>query len=589
MPISTQHPVSELDKVALLTGIPIAIYFACFFYYSINAPQFDDFQTIIRSVITFDEAKSRLHWLLSQYGEHRIGYIRFIAIILQRLTGKIDFVWMGLIGNASLIGVVVILYRWFKQWGLERYFLPVPFILFQMNYHHNTFTAMMALQNLTILLWALITLWWVSTSHGWRLWAALATAVLAVFTSGNGLFVVITAILVLIYRCQWKYVAIWTLIGGGALMGYFWGLDMVRPSYNLTFLTTHALQLSAFAIFFGGSYFDLLPNVLMSSVGHVPFHSAALFYARLVLPFGMGLVLITASLLLIGRLLPIDCYLKQSQKSKVIRWITNRFVYQREASVFLAAVLLFILLTAGVVALGRLDIGMSQSFAIRYKIYAPLMLICCYAALLVNIRNQALRGKFYQLLLISSLVIGFNSYVQNLNQIQTNKRTAFSGLQNMAVNRSWAVYGEDYGNIDSVMQTAIDRHMYQINLAKTSLFTRLNHDLKRPCPAITVEFDTTALAAHLRVLHSPLDLSLLTAGTSEGPYFVVYNDQRQYLFPAQPDRSVVGNYQSGFHCDVKRTSQSLVPGVYKIAVMTTGRRVSRLYHTRYRMNLKAQR
>lgn len=216
------------------------------------------------------------------------------------------------------------------------------------------------------------------------------------------------------------------------------------------------------------------------------------------------------------------------------------------------------------------------------------MLICSYAALLINIRNGVLRGQFYQLLLISSLVIGLNSYVQNLNQIQTNKLTAFSSLPNMAVNRSWAVCGSDYGNIDSVMQTAIDRHMYQINPAITSLFTKLNHELNRPCPAITVEFDTTAFAAHLHVLYSPLDLLLLTTRTSEGPYFIGYNNQREYKFTAQPDRSVVGNSQSGFHCNVKRASQTLIPGV-KIAVMTNGRRVSRLYHTHYRLNFTAQR
>ncbi len=581
------HDIS-LGKGRSIALIPIVVYFACFFYYSINAPQFDDFQTIVRSVITFDEAKNRLSWLLSQYGEHRIGYIRFIAVAFQRLTGKIDFVWIGLIGNASLVGVVIILLRWFKQWGLERYFLPVPFILFQMNYHHNTFTAMMALQNLTILFWAFLTLWWVSTGNGWRLWAALFTAVLAVFTSGNGLFVVLTAVLVLMYRRQWLQLAVWVVVGGGAVIGYFWGLDMIRPSYTLTFLTTHALQLSAFTIFFGGSYFDLLPNVLMSSVVNAPFPNQALFYARLVIPFTVGLLLIASSLVLIARLLPVEKYLPYWQTVRPIRWVASQFQYHREGSLFLTAVLLFILLTAGVVALGRIDIGLSQSFAIRYKIYAPLLLICCYAALLINIREQALRGQFYQVLLVISLVVGLNSYAQNLNQIQTNKRTAFSGLQNMATNHSWAVYGGYYGNIDSVMQSAIDRRMYRINSTTTGLFRQLIHDLKRPCSAIAIEFDTTALVAHMRVLHSQLTQSLLTTETSEGPYFVMYNDQHEYLFPAQLDRTVVGNYQSGFRCEVERTNPGLNPGVYKIAVMIKGRRAHRLYHTDYCLNLPAR-
>ena len=585
------YPDGNLNRMQLLAAIPIISYFAYFFYYGIDAPQFDDFQTVVRSAITFDSAENRLRWLIAQYGEHRIAYVRLVAVLVEHLTGHINFVWMGLIGNTSLIGVAIILFKWFRKWRLERYFIPVPFILFQMNYHHNTFTAMMALQNLTIIFWALITFWWVSAGRGWRPWAGLLTAILAVYTSGNGLFVVITAILMLVLRRQWQQAAIWIVVGGGAVFAYFWGMESLaegKLNYNLLYLTVHAPQLAGFTIFFAGSYFDLLPNVLMSSVSpNAPLYMSVALYVRLVLPFIAGLGLITGSLLLLSRWCLPQLPLKHVEGYRVIRWMTDRFTYRRKANLFLGAVLLFVLLTAGVVALGRIDVGLSQSFAIRYKIYAPLLLIVCYAAALVNIRQHNLRARLCYVLLPISLLIGINSYAQNLNQIQNNKRVAFSGLHNMAVNKSWAVYGSFYGNIDSMMQTAIDRNMYRIDSTATISFSSLTHDLDKPCPAITIQVNTTTSMVHLTIQQSPLELSLLTAGANEGAYFILYNTQHQYLFPAQVDRNLVGGYQSGFHCDIERTSRSLTPGCYKIAVMTSYQSHRQLYRTWHQLTIRA--
>lgn len=577
----------------LLSCLPVALYFVCFFYFGINAPQFDDFQTVVRAVALLDTATDKLQWLISGYGEHRIAYVRLVAIVVHALTGSIDFMWMGFIGNLSLIGVIGILAVWFKRWQLERYFLPIPFILLQMHYHHNTFTAMMALQNLTILFWALLSLWWATTGRGWRLGAALVVAVIAVYTSGNGILVLGTAILVLLIRRQWPYALGGLVLGGLVLAGYFWDLHSITPSYSPHFMGTHIPQLLTFVVFFCGSYFDLLPNVLMSSLkADTPLWQSAMFGLRLLLPFVMGLLLVAGGWLFVVRWCLNDWLMSRKPD---VRWLrrlaqptSEAFVYRREASTFLAASITFILLSACIVAIGRLEVSLAQSFAIRYKVYAPLLLIMVYAVLLISVRREATRTTLHRVLLVVSVIICANSYVQHLSQIQGNRNTALSGLYTMQVSGTWPVYGAYYGNIDSMMQVAIDKGMYQLDEHRMQPVSTLRSDLQRPCPTISVAFDTTNLVARLQLRQSPVALSLPGAAPNDGAYFVLHDKQRTYLFSAHPDRNVWGMCQSGLSCVIDRTNSMLTPGSYKIALMTYCRGQRRLYNTAYQVKLASR-
>lgn len=578
----------------LLSCLPVALYFFSFFYFGINAPQFDDFQTVVRSVALFDKADSLLQWLISNYGEHRIAYVRLVAVAVHRLTGSINFVWMALIGNLSLVGVIIILGAWFKRWKLERYFLPVPFILFQMHYHHNTFTAMMALQNLTILLWALLTFWWVADGRGWRLGGALFIAIVAMYTSGNGMFVLATALLTLVIRRQWTYALGGLVIGSIALVGYFWNLHSVTPNYSPYFLVTHFPQFVAFIIFFCGSYFDLLPNVLMrSATGDASWYQFAAFGLRLVLPFIVGLLLLLGGGLFVLRWCLNDWFINNPPQIRwLLRFITRTarpFIYHREASLFLAAGITFILLSASIVAIGRLEVSLAQSFAIRYKVYAPLLLILVYGVLLISARREATRKRLHRVLLVVGVLICVNSYVQHINQIQANRNTALSGLYSMQVSGTWPVYGSFYGNIDSVMHLAVDKGMYQLSGHGTEPVSTLRNDLHKPCPTVSVSFDTTNLTARLELKHPPLMVLLPSTEPNDGAYFILHNEQQTYVFSAHPNRNLLGIYQPGYWCTIERSSLTLRPGLYKITLMTRCHGQRRLYSTVNQLKLAGQR
>lgn len=578
----------EYLKLFLLSAVPVLAYFAYFFHFSINAPQFDDFQSIIRAVITYDTSQNWLDWLTTQYVEHRIAYVRLVSLLVYKLTGSINFIDISFIGNLSLVGVLIILGFWFNRWKLLPYFLPVPVILFQMNYHHDTFTAMMAVQNLGILFWALLTFWLLSEERKWQQVVALLPAIVAVYTSGSGLFVILIAIATLAFRRQWIPVMIWILVGGIAIGWYFRGFYWGNSIFSASYAIQHLPQLITFAIFFCGSYFDLLPNVLMSEYAGptMPGYMSLAFYSRLLLPFIGGILLIIFMLVIVVRWLLPDQYSKFARSLYVTR-LTAYFSVNRSANTFLVASMLFLLVTALVVTLGRFGAGLGLAFAIRYKVYSPLMVIFCYAAFWVNVRQNK-RADFrpvYRIILISSLFVGLNSYYQHINQIQFDRRTALSGLFNMKVNNHWTVYGSYYGNIDSVMRIAVREGMYQLEQPGLSAIMPVKRaDFKRQ-PALSISLDSIYAYTKLSVKNSPFVMSYLKAGPDAGPYFIFYDNKRTYLLPARTDRNLLGAYKSGFFYGIDHFTLDLVHSRYNVAIMTTDSSSMQFYRTTHQLQL----
>jgi hypothetical protein len=578
----------ESLKRWLLATVPVLAYFAYFFHFSINAPQFDDFQSIIRAIITYDTAQNWFDWLTTQYVEHRIAYVRLVALLVYKLTGAINFIDISFIGNLSLVGVLVILGLWFNRWKLFPYFLPVPFILFHMNYHHDTFTAMMAVQNLGILFWALLTFWLLAGERQWKQLIALLPAIAAVYTSGSGMFVVLIGIALLLVQRRWLPAAVWLLVGTAAIGWYFRGFYWGNSIFSVSYAVQHIPQLIAFAIFFCGSYFDLLPNVLMSEYAGptAPGYLSIAFYIRLLLPFVGGLLLVLSMLAVVLRWLLPDQYAKRIRIPFVTK-ATDYFSINKPASTFLIASLLFLLTTTFVVTLGRFGAGLGLAFAIRYKIYSPLMVIFCYAAFWVNLRQEKrlVARPLYKATLAISILIGLNSYYQHINQIQFDRRTALSGLFNMKTNHHWTVYGSYYGNIDSVMQVALNKKVCKLEQPDLSILMPVKGADFKKNPALAIGLDSLYGYTKLYVKKSPFIMSCLKSGLCAGPYFIFYDKQRTYLLPARSERNLIGSYRSGFSYGIDHFTLDLVHSRYKVAIMTTDLGSKHFYRTNHQLTL----
>lgn len=182
-----------LVLVTLSFAIPTLLFGIWTYRFGVNVPQWDDFSVLatLRYWKENGDLATQLRCLLAPHNEHRIVYTRLVAWGISRFSGgPVDFRLMMLIGNAAVPGLVGLLLWSFRRSHLPLLpWLPVPFLLMQMQYFENCFFAMAAVQNLTVWLWAGLALRLLCRPNGRSLVLAGGFALLATGTSGNGLLV----------------------------------------------------------------------------------------------------------------------------------------------------------------------------------------------------------------------------------------------------------------------------------------------------------------------------------------------------------------------------------------------------------------
>jgi hypothetical protein len=561
--LPAQVPPPETESLSstqwLLMALPVLAYFAGYALLTQNLPRNDDPPATLPILLAFHDGHDWLRVLFEQYVEHRIAYPRLMTLLVQQAGGALDYRWLGFVGNLSLLGTLLVCWSWFRRWGLRAYFLPVPFILFQFGYHHNTFVAMMALQNLSIVCWALLTCWWLGGDRPWQRYAALATALLATFTSGNGGLLFPIGIGFWLLQRRWTAALLWAVVGGLALGFYFWQRESIAHGDRLALLPT----MMGFLVFFCGSYFDVLPNVLRSTAEGGNAGLQALFALRMALAFGGGLLVLAG----VGYLL--FSWLRQPGRT------AGKLLAQTPLT-FLALGLLFLLGTALIVTQGRADGGLSQSFAVRYKIYSPLFVILLYAGALwrwPRYRRGLLRGT-----LAVSVVLGASSFFQNLNQISQQNTRPRTGWYNFTHNGTWAVDGRFYGDVDTLLRGAVRRGLFGPGPDLLTPFADVRPVADTlPHWPVLVQREGTGW----QVRSDRGGGTSLFDEASAGAYVVISRDTTRFLLPTEPNRRALGTYAPGFRGYIDPTSPDIPPGTYRVGIYQLGAGTRRLYQTRY--------
>src|SRR5205085_516135 len=119
--------------------------------------------------LTTSSGWDRARLLFEQHGEHRVLFGRMVALVACYTTGKVDFKWLILIGNAALPVILILFYRLIGRTNEARrvYLVPVALLMFNFRYWEASFWASTALQNIWVLAFALLALYFLfqSTRH----------------------------------------------------------------------------------------------------------------------------------------------------------------------------------------------------------------------------------------------------------------------------------------------------------------------------------------------------------------------------------------------------------------------------------------
>ena len=347
---------------ALLIFLPVGLYFYFLSEYAINIPKWDD-HALKAFIVEFQSANGliqKLQTFFKQHNEHRIAFDRFFTLIVFWIHGSIEYRWLMWIGNFTLLGILFIFFKIFQKQKISiAYFVPIPFILFQLQLWENTFWGMAAMQNFGVVFFILTLIYLISSEKRSHFYIALFVAFLATYTSGNGITIFPVCIVLLVLQRRFKDVFIFSSVSIILVFLYFYQYKFPENNPSMDGIGINKIA-SGFFMFLG-SVFDLIPNASQSQK----------------ITIGLGFILfITGSIIAIYLIFNSKLFKKQRNLN--------------HTELFILGTIMFLIGTAIVVTYTRISYGESSLLTSRYKIYSILLLITIYLAIIskINLVND---------------------------------------------------------------------------------------------------------------------------------------------------------------------------------------------------------
>lgn len=339
---------------SLFLFVPIGIFFIFFHFFMINIPINDDYQAILKFIndcITTENYFEKIKIIFSQHNEHRIVFTNLCSVLCYKLAGTINFTYIALIGNISLLFITFLYYKKFSKTEKRQIlFLPVVVLLFNFSHWENMTFAMASTANFTVILFSLLSIHFLTKSEitNQTFCFSIIFYVLAVFTQGAGLILFPLHVLILLYKKELNKLKQYVLFS--AVLFYLYFLSYNSPAQNTPIFDVLLNYKSKLILFFFGflgnevNYFRIFTNETQDS----------LIYSSI-----CGFVMLT-----------------------FISYLFYKKYYKQ--NLFNFSIIVFVLLVAFVTALSRVANGIDTAAASRYRIWGSMLIISLYFYLLEN-------------------------------------------------------------------------------------------------------------------------------------------------------------------------------------------------------------
>jgi hypothetical protein len=400
--------------------LPIYLFYLSIFTFAVNVPYWDDYDAILNFTNNFfgSSLKDKVTLLFSQHNEHRIVFTRIITSASCYLTGKINFKFLIVVGNISLIGLIIL---FFKSAAFAKrkfiYFIPSIFLLFQPQYWGDIYFATPALSNLYVLFFAFASLYLLQKEPLKYFIFSLLLALLATFTNGNGMIVFFSGLPALICQKRYGKIIAWAFFGAGCILLYLYGY--LKPSHH--------------------------PSITNSILLH-PTHTISYLFNLLGLCFSNGGLICAKPYYSVALLCGILFSLY------FIHLIRIKF-YKRNIAIF--SFLLFLFITSCIMALSRSGF---DSLPSRYKIISTLILVLSYLSFM-EIAPESRIQRLFPVLLTWSILFNLISYRNNFDCIFLQKKYLMDGLA-LWEKKSYGLSYPDGGRANSIISAAIGKGRY---------------------------------------------------------------------------------------------------------------------------------
>jgi hypothetical protein len=528
--------------ICLFILIPIVLYFLVWDYYAINIPKWDD-HPLKGFIIEYANAQgweAKLTVLIKQHNEHRIALTRLITWIDYRIFGSINYRHLMLAGNVLLLGIIPLWYILLSNNKKPLFaLLPVPFLWLSLAQWENMYWGMASIQNFGVVT---LTLWTIYLSVNARpmLFAlSLPLAIITIFTSPNGIFVLPIGALLIFLTGNRQRLALWVLASGASVFYFFNGY--VRTPFNPETDPSIFQFLKGYMAFLG-SFAESFP--VLDHFGVCVFIGSILF-----------LVAVSVA------------------STTLFRIMRNKYAGKAEKNtdLFCLGTILFILGTALIVVYRREGFGMEGLIASKYKIYSILLLITAYLYVVIPIRGSFLSPYITAIVALS---ITFNVFSYHFHLVDANTLRKY--LTTAQFNWTYT---------DKTLIAAKDTSVASNIVAKTPVF------YEKWLPLIQIA-DKQGFAGDTRMLtelysqssfKSVGDSALIFSNkrfTSQrlqdsGIYLLLSSKDRFYIFPGYRSRNTNRKelflnqyyFAPGFKSDISFPTEGVAKGDYKLGII----------------------
>ena len=341
---------NRLTLVLLIAAIclPALLVYAILYREAISIPITDDYNAIIAFALNWSALPSTneklLYILAAQHNNYKLIFEHILITLQLSLFHHLNFSFLIFLGNLTPLPV---LYIFWKTYFADEpdlrtrllLFLPIPYLLLQLNYVENLDWAMASLQNLAIFTFTLPAIYCLAKPARSDFALACIWTVLACATSANGFLLAPVGFLMLLTQRNFSRIAAWVILFIPLLAVYFYKYtrEAVGPSHSL-------LTKPLFFLSFAGSAVENM-------------HGRPIKHLAILLGLTLCLVFLHAAIKRYDRTNPVAFYSA-----------------------------LWTILTAILVTTVRATHGVPLSLSSRYKIYCDLLLIFCYGYIVHSLR-----------------------------------------------------------------------------------------------------------------------------------------------------------------------------------------------------------
>ena len=549
-------------SLSIIIGIAPILFFVCYVWqYTINVPFLDDNLYYTKAVVDVNKSQSlaetfKVFMRQHTITEHKTPVSRIAAFLIYKITGKLNFFTFAQVGNLTLFGILFLFWRFFRKhdWNIV-YFLPIPFLIFQMQTFENQFWMGCAWLYYPIGLWQMVTFYLLSYQKPRYFIFAMLSAVFVTFIFSNGMFVFLPATLILLYQKRYKYLGIMLLIIAVCLTVYFSNYTpspIVPPAFSIpNILTGFVLML--------GAYVDIQEWHQLS-----PFTATAV--GLIILGF-----LAYGSIWLLNRYFAVSGFQKENKQVN-IQNIDNGEAKTSDI-LFLVASMIALCMSAGAVAYSRYTgaHGFEEMFSSRYRFMSVLLMCLAYLFSLLLTKGMARKIVLVTFLPITMFLYAYSYYFWHDYNVYYRERLVAATF-NFKFHNSWVLYpfDNDWTNqVDVVNTEAIKTGVYELpTLPFTKFQEEINKDTVNNISDLSLileqKKDRFILKNKTINVENPLEIEQnIVLKSNRNTYFLPLNRQRNkskkdFLF----HRNI---FWKGFETDILKNT--FIPDEYTIGLL----------------------